>query len=122
MTTIAFRTAAVIATAFGAVAWLAIGLLTHRTEAWDSDLYFSWFFPSLALVLVGLGYFAPEHPGRIAFLPFAGQAVVMFVRNPTGSLLPLGLIMLAVYGALFMLPALAGRALRRWLEARSARP
>ncbi|MFI5210782.1 MAG: hypothetical protein ACHQ2E_10090 [Gemmatimonadales bacterium] len=122
MTTIAFRTAAVIAAAFGAAAWLAIGLLTHRTEAWDSDLYFSWFFPSLALVLVGLGYFAPERPGRLAFLPFAGQAVVMFVRNPTGSLLPLGLIMLAVYGALFMLPALAGGALRRWLEARSGRP
>ena len=121
MTTIPFRSAAAIAAAFGAAGWLAIGLLTHRTEAWDSEYYFSWFFPSLAVVMVGLGYFAPDRPGRLAFLPFAGQAVVMFVRNPTANLMPLGVILLAVYGAVFMVPAVAGGALRRWLEARSAR-
>jgi len=122
MTTLPFRTAAAIGAAFGAAAWLGIGFVTHRTEAWDSEHYFTWFFPLLALVLAGLGFVAPDRPGRLAFLPFAGQAIVMFVRNPTASLMPLGLIMLAVYGVMFMVPAVLGGALRRWLEGRSARP
>jgi hypothetical protein len=122
VTTVSFRAAAAVASVAGAAGWLGIGQIAHRQEAWDSDLYVSWFLPSLAVLLAGLGFFAPDKSARLGFFPFAGQALVMFVRNPAANLLPLGLILLAVYGAVFMVPASLGGRLRRWLDSRSARP
>ena len=121
MTTIPFRAAAGVASVAGAAGWLGIGHLAHRQEAWDSDLYFSWLLPSLAVLIAGLGFFAPDKSARLGFFPFAGQAVVMLARNPTANLLPLGLILLAGYGAVFMVPASLGGRLRRWLDSRYAR-
>jgi hypothetical protein len=94
--------------------WIAISQLTHRREAWDSELYFSWFLPSIALVVAAVSYFAPDRVWRWAFAPFAAQAVVAFIGNPGANLLPLGLIVFAFYGALCLLPALAGSKIRRW--------
>lgn len=115
MTTLRARTAYTIAALAGAIGWLAIALLTHRREAWDSGLYFSWFLPSIALVLVGLGFFAPERAWRWAFAPFAAQAAVAFIQNPTANLLPMGLVVFAFYGAICTLPAWIGSTLRRRL-------
>ena len=112
--------AATIATVAGALGWIGIASLTHRREAWDSDLYWTWFAPSLAVVLVGLGFFSPQKAWRLGYFPFAGQAVVMFVQNPTGSMFPMGLILLAIYGAIFSLPARLGAAIRNRLD-RNAR-
>jgi hypothetical protein len=95
MTTLPARLAYVIAAAAGAVGWLGISQLTHRREAWDSALYFSW---------------------RWAFTPFAAQAVVAFVQNPGANLLPLGLLVFAFYGALCLVPAWVGAALRHRLD------
>lgn len=117
MTTLRARTAYTIAALAGAIGWLAITQLTQRREAWDSGLYFSWFLPSIALVLLGLGFFAPERAWRWAFAPFAAQAAVAFVQNPTANLLPMGLVVFAFYGAVCMLPAWIGSTLRRRLVA-----
>ena len=94
----------------------SISHLTHRREAWDSELYFSWFLPSLALVVAGLGFFAPDRVWRWAFTPFAAQAGVAFVQNPTANLLPLGLLVFGFYGGLCTVPAWAGAVMRRRLE------
>jgi hypothetical protein len=118
MTTLRPRWAYAVAATAGALGWVAISQVTHRREAWDSELYFSWFLPSVALVVAGLAFFAPERAWRWAFVPFGAQAVVAFVQNPTASLLPLGLIVFAFYGALCLVPAWAGAALRRRLERR----
>jgi len=64
--------------------------MTHRREAWDSELYFTWFLPSVAFIVAGVAYFAPERAWCWAFVPFGAQAVVAFVQNPTANLLPLG--------------------------------
>jgi hypothetical protein len=40
--------------------------------------------------------------------PFAAQALVMFVQEPVGNLLPLGLIMFFIFGALCLIPARIG--------------
>lgn len=120
MTTLGPRWAGAIAAVAGATGWLAIAHLTHRREAWDSALYFSWFLPSLALVVATLGFFAPERAWRWGFVPFGAQAVVAFVQDPTANLLPLGLIVFAIYGAIIAVPASIGAALRRWLEPRKA--
>jgi peptidoglycan/LPS O-acetylase OafA/YrhL len=116
MTTLRAPVAYAIAAVVGAVCWLGISELTHRREAWDSDLYFSWSLPSVALVVGGLAFFAPERSWRWAFTPFGAQAVVATIQNPGANLLPLGLLVFAFYGALCLIPAKLGVALRRRLE------
>ncbi|MGH7512439.1 MAG: hypothetical protein ACREOQ_05875 [Gemmatimonadales bacterium] len=116
MSTLQPKWAYSVAAATGAVGWIAISYLTHRREAWDSDLYFSWFLPSAALVVAGLAFFAPERAWRWALVPFGAQAVVAFVQNPTANLLPLGLVVFAFYGALCLVPAWVGAGLRRRLD------
>jgi len=116
MTTLPGKLAYVIAAILGTVGWVAITQVTHRREAWDSELYFTWFLPSAALVVAGLAFFAPERSWRWAFVPFAAQAVVAFVQNPTANLLPMGLVVFAFYGALCLLPVWVGAGLRRRLE------
>lgn len=100
----------------GAAGWLAIAEVADRREAWDSELYFSVFLPAIACIVAALGFFAPERAWRWAFAPFGAQAVVAVVQNPGANLLPIGLIVFAVYGAVCLVPARAGVALRRRLE------
>jgi hypothetical protein len=64
MTTLSPKIAGVIAAAAGAIGWLGISQLTHRREAWDSDLYFSLFIPALTLLVGALGFFAPHRAWR----------------------------------------------------------
>ena len=116
MMTLRAPVAYTIAAVVGAVGWLGISELTHRREAWDSELYFCWFLPSVALVIAGLAFFAPERSWRWAFTPFGAQAVVATVQNPEANLLPLGLLVFAFYGGLCVIPAKLGVVLRRRLE------
>ncbi len=113
MTTLHSRVAYTVAAVAGAIGWVVISQVSGRREAWDSELYFSWFLPSIAIVVGALAYFAPERAWRWAFAPFAAQAVVAFVQNPTANLLPLGLLVFAFYGALCLIPVRIGTALRR---------
>jgi hypothetical protein len=122
MTTLQPKWAYAISSAAGAIGWVAISQVTHRREAWDSELYFSWFLPSIALIVGGLAYFAPERAWRWAFVPFGVQAVVAFIQNPTANLLPLGLLVFAFYGALCLLPTWVGVGVRRRLERSRATP
>jgi hypothetical protein len=113
MTTLHSRVAYTVAAVAGAIGWVAISQVSGRREAWDSELYFSWFLPSIAIVVGALAYFAPERAWRWAFAPFAAQAVVAFVQNPTANLLPMGLLVFAFYGALCLIPVKIGTAIRR---------
>jgi hypothetical protein len=116
LTTLHPKAAYTIAAVAGAAGWVAISLLTDRREAWDSDLYFTWFLPSIALIVGALACFAPERAWRWAFTPFAAQAVVAFLQNPTANLLPLGLLVFGFYGALCLIPVKIGTAIRRVAE------
>jgi len=122
MTTLPAKWAYAVAAAVGAIGWVAVGQVAHRREAWDSELYFTWFLPSVALVVGGLALFAPERAWRWAFAPFAAQAVVAFVQNPSANLLPLGLVAFAVFGALCLLPAWIGAGVRRLIDRSRAAP
>ena len=77
---------------------VVVSTASGRREAWDSDLYFSLALPAIGLAVALLGFLIPQRPWRWAFVPFGGQAVVAFLQNPTGSLLPLGLVVFAVFG------------------------
>jgi len=115
MITIRQNAAYGIASGVGAAGWLFVGLVSHRREAWDSELYFTAFLPAAALLVGVLSFLVPDRSLRWAFAPFGGQAVVAFVQNPTANLLPLGLIVFAFYGALCLVPATIGARLRRRL-------
>ena len=116
MITISERTAFVVAAVAGAVGWAAISATTGRREAWDSEAYFGLFLPGLAILIAWLAFLAPRGAWRWAFVPFGAQAVVAFVQNPTGGLLPLGLIVFAIFGAVCLVPALVAAWFRRWYD------
>ena len=113
VTTLSPKIAYGVAALVGAAGWILISQATHRREAWDSELYFSWFLPSAALVVAVLGFFAPERFWRWAFVPFAAQALVAFIQDPGANLLPLGLVVFGFYGAVCLLPAWLGAGIRR---------
>lgn len=105
--------AAVVAVAAGVATWFYVAHVSHRREAWDSEIYFTTALPALGLLIAGLGFAVPARPWRWAFLPFAGQAAAAFVQNPTANLLPAGLIVFGFFGAVCLAPAYAGAWVRR---------
>jgi hypothetical protein len=52
-----------------------------------------------------VAFIVPEKPWRWAMIPFAAQALVAILQNPTANLMPLGLIMFAIFGGLCAIPA-----------------
>ena len=114
-TTLTDRAAYAITAVAGALGWIVISYASGRREAWDAEEYFGLFLPLIATIIAWVAFLAPRRAWRWAFVPFAGQAVVAFVQNPTANLLPLGLIVFAVLGAICVVPALVGAAMRRWV-------
>jgi hypothetical protein len=102
----------------GAASWIAVAMFGGRREAWDSELYFAA-LPLIGLMAGVIAYFAPARFWRWAFYPFLGQAVVMFALGiyesgaAGAALLPLGLIVFAIFGAFCMIPAAIGAAAGR---------
>jgi hypothetical protein len=97
----------------GAGTWGLVAATSGRQEAWDSDLYFTVALPFVGLSAAVLGFLVPDRAWRWAFVPFAAQAVVAFVQNPTGNLLPIGLIVFALFGVGCLVPAYIGARLAR---------
>jgi hypothetical protein len=110
------RTISFAALAGGAASWWLVSYLTHRREAWDSELYFAAVLPVTALVAAAIAFFVPQRPWRWAMLPFAGQALAAFLDNPLANLMPLGLLVFAFFGALCLIPAYVGAAFGRMLR------
>jgi hypothetical protein len=110
---ISSRWASAAAALIGAVSWLAIAQATNRREAWDSEIYFVYALPGLWIFCAVLGAAAPTAAWRWGFVVFLAQAAVMIAQTPEGSLLPLGLILFAIFGAIGAASAQAGAWLRR---------
>ena len=100
-------------TGVGAATWVYTAWVGGRREAWDSELYFLFVIPAIALMAAVVAFFVPDRFWRWAMLPFAGQALVAFIQNPTANLLPIGLLVFALHGALCIIPAAAGAAIGR---------
>lgn len=116
MLTLSDRAALTIGALVGAAGWIVITHISGRREAWDSEYYFAILLPGLAVLISWLGFLAPKGAWRWAFAPFAAQAVVAFAMNPTGGLLPLGLIVFAVFGIVCLVPAVLAAYFRRWFD------
>jgi hypothetical protein len=87
--------------------------VSHRREAFDDPLYFTTVLPVIAVTAAVVAFIVPEKPWRWAMIPFAAQALVAFVQNPTANLLPLGLIAFAIFGGLCAIPAAVAALIRR---------
>ncbi len=102
------RSAYAVAAVVGAATWLVVSTIGGRREAWDSELYFSVALPAIGALTALLGFLLPHRPWRWAFVPFGGQALVALLQNPTGGLLPLGLIVFGFFGVACLIPAYVG--------------
>lgn len=84
-------------------------------------MYFTLALPGLWILCAGLGFMVPPRAWRWGFVPFAAQAIAMIIQQPGGNLVPLGLILFAVFGAIAAVPAQVGAWIRRWVERRAQR-
>jgi peptidoglycan/LPS O-acetylase OafA/YrhL len=100
--------ASLVTLGVGAATWIVVAMYGGRREAWDSELYWTFVMPAIALTAGIVSYKVPVRTWRWAMFPFAAQALVGFVQNPTANLLPLGLIMFAIVGAMCLIPARIG--------------
>ena len=102
-----------IAIGGGAGLWLATALISGRTEAWDSALYWLAAYP-LSIVLAGwLAHQQPKDPWRWALAVMWSQTAVLAIMSGSFGLLPLGLALFGVLSlpAIFVAKLAAGRRL-----------
>lgn len=102
MSALSPRTAYVAAAVSGVALWTAATVISGRTEAWDSTLYWVAAYPAGIVVSFVLGYLAPERPWRWAVTLMWCQAATLAVLASSYGLLPLGLIL---FGVLALPPA-----------------
>jgi hypothetical protein len=100
-----------IAAGAGVGGWLAISIGTGRREAWDTGSYFAVFLPAIVVLSALLGFFFPRRVWRWPATAFGSQAVVLFLSNPTGELLPLGLMVFGFLSIPSFLASWCGRLL-----------
>ncbi len=100
----------------GALIWIVIVQVSGRSEAWDSDLYFSMGMPAMCVVSFALALAEPERSWRWGIAPSVGQFVWLLLANGPGNLLPLGVVVFAVFSLPSVLAARAGA----WVAARFA--
>ena len=105
--------ASLTAAVVGVATWVYVSRVSDRREAWDSEIYFTQALPVIALVAAAVAFQVPQRPWRWAMIPFAAQALVMVVQDPLGNLLPLGLIMFAIFGGVCAIPAVIAASLSR---------
>lgn len=105
----------------GAATWIVVAIAGGRREAWDSELYYAA-LPLIGLTAGAVSYFAPARFWRWAFFPFLAQALVMIAQSSPGgaglALLPIGLIVFAIFGAFCAIPAAIGAVAGRKAAAR----
>ncbi|MGC3975690.1 MAG: hypothetical protein QM771_15110 [Nitrospira sp.] len=86
----------VTAAAGGMVVWTLVSAFSHKSEAWDSDLYFTLGMPAVCLLSALLGYLEPNNPWRWGAAPLVGQALVMLLTHSPGNLMPFGILMFGI--------------------------
>lgn len=88
---------------------------TGVRESWDSGAFWSMGLPVLFAASFCAGMFGNGRPLVQGFLLAAGQFTVMMIRTgEIGSLVPLGIVVSAILGALISIGSIAGNAVKRF--------
>ena len=90
------RLATILSILAGLLLWSAAAHVSEKREPWDSELYWTLFYP-LAVLLSGIfrAVFA-QRPWRWALCVIFAQLAVMAASGSGFGLLPLGAVMLAI--------------------------
>jgi hypothetical protein len=99
--------------ASGAALWSAIAMLGERREPWDAASFWSVGYPLSLVLVAAIGALFPQRTWRWAAAVMFAQVPVMVARGADYTLLPLGMIMLAILTLPALLTARAGAWLRR---------
>jgi hypothetical protein len=86
----------VVAGIVGLVVAVVVGLVSGRSEAWDSPLYWRLGYPAFLLAAFLIGRRHPEEVWPVALVMMAVQVVPMALGGSSLSLWPLALVMLCV--------------------------
>lgn len=108
------KTAYASAAAAGALLWVAASVLSGRTEAWDSSLYWLAAYPVGIVVSGFAGFMRADRAWRWGLTLMLAQAITLASMTFSFGLLPLGLI---VFGVLAVPTMLAAR-LGAWIRGR----
>jgi hypothetical protein len=96
----------------GLLLWSLTAFLSHRREPWDAESYWTIAYPLATLLSAGMAALYPSRPWRWAATIIFSQLAVMLASGSDFSLLPLGLVLLA----LLSLPAIAAALVAAWLR------
>lgn len=107
-----------VALLVGAIGWEIACRLSGRSEAWDSPAYWRGAYPAFALAAFALAYFWPRSRWFTWAALAVGQALAMFVKNPSGNLLPLGVIVMLVMCAPLIIAGRLGARVQAWRSTR----
>jgi hypothetical protein len=80
----------------GLALWTVTAILAGKREPWDAGSYWTVSYPLAVIGSAVLGFVFPERPWRWAAILMLMQFVVMIGAGSDLSLLPLGLMVLAV--------------------------
>ena len=97
--------------AVGVAVEIIIRQLGHRRESWDSPYYWKFGIPAMTVGAFLCSFFARGTRIGIGYAPFFGQLITMVLKTGGGSMLPLGIILMAVIGLSGVLAASLGAAL-----------
>ena len=99
--------------------WLILTKISGTSEAWDDSVYFSVGIPLLALINLIFGVIEPTKPWRWGLISTLSQAIPLFIANPIGGLLPLGLILFVILSVPSILASYIGSFLRKIFSAKN---
>lgn len=104
------------AAAAGAALWALSPLITGRREPWDAQVPYYWI--GLVVIGIALARYAPRRSALPLILLglYLGQVAWGLVAIGAGSLLPIGLLALAVY----LVPAYVAARVTYWWAGRAA--
>ena len=107
------RLAACIAVGLGLASWVVTAAVVGKREAWDDPAWFMYALPALFVALVVLGFFFPRNSSLYGPLAMSGQTLALLFSAKGGlSLLPVGLVLMAVMSLPFVLAGLLGALIR----------
>ncbi|MCI0348081.1 MAG: hypothetical protein L0Z53_01540 [Acidobacteriales bacterium] len=112
------RLYAAIAAASGVAVEMLITAIANRRESWDSPYYWTLGIPAMLATALACGFYARRNLVTIGYAPFFGQLIAMLLKTGVGSMLPLGIILMAIIGSSGVAAAYFGAALGKKFAAR----